>query len=261
LKRGARIGKQEYAEFQVCFRSGELCILDIARALLLCQFGFDHVGVRRLACLLTLLGEVEEVIGFVGRALDDGELGVGRGHAIVERHHCGEQAASRYLLLGRSLGFLRSGTRHGAELLQAECLVDNALAGVLVHGIIGYKARSRRGGGLSDAVVRSVSLGEEILIVVSHGGKQAGDGDGVVQPGDARLRERCGKNRLIFLREMDRLIERDLLNCRGRGQQRRGLRGQSGPAEDQGGAEGLHHRSRKDGFRKAHSVITLQDQP
>ena len=143
LEVGARIGKQEYAKLQAGAGGCEPGILHVADSLLLLQFGLDDVGVGGLAGLLALLGELEKVAGLVRTALHDGKLGFRGSHAIVERYDRGEQAAPRDLRLGCGLDCM--GVRHGdcAELLETERLVDDGLAGVLMHGVVGDEARSR----------------------------------------------------------------------------------------------------------------------
>ncbi len=74
----ARIGKQEYSQFESGFFSRQSGIGQLPLALLLLKLGLDDIGVGGFPLLFTLAGQRSKVGGFGPGALGDGKLVVGR---------------------------------------------------------------------------------------------------------------------------------------------------------------------------------------
>ena len=83
----ARIGKEEHGEIEAGLLCIELCVGQVAVALLLLKLGLDHVCVGHLAGRLALLGERGKAGGLVRGALGDRDPAVGGGRCIEEANH------------------------------------------------------------------------------------------------------------------------------------------------------------------------------
>ena len=101
----SRIGEQQYAQLQAGFACADLCVGQIARALLLLQLRFDYIGVGALARGLALIGLREEALGLIRGASCSGELRLRRVQSVVEIDYgCHQSAACDFefrLGLGR----------------------------------------------------------------------------------------------------------------------------------------------------------------
>ena len=91
---GARIGKQQHAQFEPRFFGGQPRVGKFPLALLLLKLRLHHVGVGGLALLFALAGQRGKVGGFGAGALGNRQLVIGRDGAVVETGHRGHQAAA-----------------------------------------------------------------------------------------------------------------------------------------------------------------------
>ena len=146
--------------------------------MLLAELGFEDVGVGGFTGGFALLGDVDEAVGFIEGALGYGDFALARGGTVVEVDDGEDEAAAGDFEF--CLGFKRVGVSEsdGAGLGEAYGFVDEALAVVLVDGVVG----DEDGEGLRDALlielaaggaeggVRVVGLGEEVLVVEGGAG-------------------------------------------------------------------------------------------
>ena len=190
-------------------------VVEIALALLDAQASFDDVGVRGFAGVLALGGDVEEVVGFVERALGDEKFLVRGAACVVEADDGLDEAAAGDFELGCSAGGVGVGEADGGELGEAEVFGNGCLAVVLVHGVVGDEDGQRlieaalRGGGCS-----LVGLSEEILIVVDGRRQQTGACVLALELRGAAFGFGSGEGGLVSLREANRFIQSDRLGWR-----------------------------------------------
>ena len=208
----ARVREEEDAEFEVGLLDLESGVGEIALSLLLLELGFDYVGVGAFAGGLTLLGEGGEGGRFGGSALGYGELVVSGEGAVVEADDGGDEAAAGEFQLSGGEGGEGIGTSDGGDLLEADGLIDDGLAGVFVDGVVGDEA----GGGGDDGGVGGGDdaselggLGVEILVVIDGGGQEGCAGDGAVDTGDTAGSVGCGEGGLVGTGAGDSFVEGD----------------------------------------------------
>ncbi len=126
--RRARIGEQQHAQLQARLLGLDLRVLELTRTHLLYKLRLHHVGVRRFARLLPLLGNLRESGGFVESLLSHGNFRIRSKLCVEQRSYPGHQAAARNLLLGGRLRRSRLSPAQVGHARHAECFVYNTLA-------------------------------------------------------------------------------------------------------------------------------------
>ncbi len=119
------IGKQQHAQLQARLFRGHPGVFKIAVALLLHELRLHHVGVRRLACLLPLGGQLRKISRLLARLLGHRQLVVRRQRAVEQAGHRGHQPAPRNLLLRAGHRRHGVGTPHGRHRPQPQRFVHN----------------------------------------------------------------------------------------------------------------------------------------